>query len=515
MNKRLKSPIWVCCVSLILSQIVYAQSASDASSAAHAWEKQTRSDLESMAEEFVRTLKPWAVPDLVFEVEKYGAVADGETVNTVAVQKAIDACSTDGGGVVLFSKGDYVIGTIDLKSNVMLEVAKDARILGSTNLADYPDRVPKRKTVMDTHMKMKQSLIYAEGVENIGLRGPGTIDFRGSRENFRGKQTIAETPGRPFGMRIIDCSNILVENITLKDSACWMQNYLNCENLIFQRMNVSNHANHNNDGIDIDGCRRVIIRDSLINSEDDAMCIKGASLRPTEDILIENSTFVTTCNALKIGTDTQGDFRRIYARNLNLGGIPDSMHTSKGRQASTGITLATVDGGIVEDILIENVSIEQSRSPIFLRVGNRGRLMPDMPTAPIGKLRRVIIENVTGKDNFRQGSLITGIKTGLVEDVVIRNVDLEMEGGGTDKMAAAKVKEKEGGYPDAHQFSRKGLPAYGFWIRHAREIYFYNIKVTPTNPDARPSFGTGGNIEQIYLDGRPLAFSSADEGASR
>lgn len=502
-------------LALFFFQSTYAQSASDASSAAHVWEKQTRSDLESMAEELVRTLKPWVVPARVFEVEKYGAVADGETVNTVAVQKAIDACSANGRGVVLFCKGDYVIGTIDLKSNVMLEITKESRILGSTNLADYPDRIAKRKTVMDTNMKMKHSLIYAEGVKNIGIRGPGTIDFRGSRKNFPGRQTTAETPGRPFGIRIIDCSNILVENITLKDSACWMQNYLNCENLIFQDMKVNNHANHNNDGIDIDGCRRVIIRDSLINSEDDAMCIKGASLRPTEDILIENCTFVSTCNAFKIGTDTQGDFRRIYARNLKLGGIPKTMKSSKGRQASTGITLATVDGGIVEDILIENVSIEQSRAPVFLRIGNRGRLMPGMPRARIGKLHRVIIENVSGQRNFCQGSFISGIKQGVIEDVIIRNVDLEMEGGGTPAMATATVRENERGYPDAHQFSRKGLPAYGFWIRHARNIYFYNTKVTPANPDARPQFGTGGNMEQIFLDGRPLAFASADENASR
>jgi polygalacturonase len=468
------------------------------------WEPALRQQMQAMADNLAATLKPWNVPERYVKPEEFGAVADGETVNTRAIQRAVDLCSSRGGGVVLFAEGDYVTGTIDLKSGVMIEVAVGARILGSTNLADYPDRVPKRATVMDSNMKLKLSLFYAEGVERIGFRGHGEIDFRGSQTNFPGKQTATETPGRPFGIRVIDSRQIVVKDITLRDAACWMQNYLNCEDLIFQRMKVINQANHNNDGIDIDGCRRVIVRDCVINSEDDAMCIKGASLRPTEDVLIENSTFVTTCNALKIGTDTQGDFRRIYARNLKLGGIPDDMPTWKGRQASTGITLATVDGGDVEDILIEDCVIERSRCPIFLRIGSRGRLMPDMPPAKIGALRRIVIEDITGQGNFRQGSFISGIADGMIEDVVIRRVDLGMEGGGTAEMAAAEVKDNEKGYPDAHQFSVKGLPAHGFYLRHAQRVRFEDVRVTPSAADARPLIAVGPNTRDLLLDERPL-----------
>lgn len=468
------------------------------------WETSLRQDLHAMAGRLSATLKPWSVPDRTFRVEAQGAVADGQSMNTNAIQAAIDACSKAGGGVVLLSGGDYVTGTIELKTGVMLEIAKGSRLLGSLSLSDYPDRVAKRKTVMDTHMGMNQSLIFAEGVERIGIRGQGVIDFRGTKENFPGKQTIAATPGRPFGIRILDSRQILVEDITLKDSPCWMQDYLNCEDLIFQRMKVSNHANHNNDGIDIDGCRRVIVRNCEINAEDDAMCIKGASLKPTEDVLIENSTFVTTCNALKIGTDTQGDFRRIYARNLRLGGIPEDMHSSKGHEASTGVTLATVDGGDVEDVLIEKCVIERSRCPIFLRIGSRGRLMPEMPTAKIGALRRIVIEDITGQGNLRQGSLIAGIEGGMIEDVVIRRVNIGMAGGGTRKMAAAKVKEEDKGYPDAQRFSRNGLPAYGFYVRHAQRVRFEEIRVTPASAEARPMMASGRNIKDVFFDGSAL-----------
>ncbi|MCB1129483.1 MAG: hypothetical protein KDN05_00040 [Verrucomicrobiae bacterium] len=473
---------------------------------APAWEAPLRASLRKMADELSENLKPWPVPERRFLPESYGGKADGTTVNTAAIQRAINDCSAAGGGVVLFSRGDYVTGTIDLRSGVMLEIAEDCRILGSTNLADYPDRVPRRRTVMDTHMKVTQSLIYAEGVERIGLRGPGMIDFRGSQKNFPGKQTIAETPGRPFGIRVIDSRHIVVENITLKDAACWMQNYLNCEDLIFSGMNVENHANHNNDGLDPDGCRRMIVRDCVINAEDDAFCLKGASMRPTEDLLIENSTFVSTCNAFKIGTDTQGDFRRIYARNLKLGGIPDNLHTSKGRQASTGITLATVDGGAVENILIEDVVIERARCPIFLRVGQRSRLLPGMATAPAGPLRRIIIEDVSGSGNFRQGSFISGLgkPRTFIEDVVIRRVDLGIEGGGNAGMIAAPVNDNPKGYPDAHQFSVNGLPAYGFYLRTARRVHFFDITVKAVAPDERPLFVAGNNVELITRDGQLL-----------
>jgi polygalacturonase len=459
-----------------------------------------------MAADLTANLKPWPVPRLVIIPETYGAKADGVTLNTAALQQAIDICSAAGGGTVLLGMGDYVTGTIVLKSGVMLEIAKDCRLLGSTNLADYPDHIAQRPTVMESNMKMKHSLIFAEGVERVGLRGPGMIDFRGSKKNFPGKQTIGETPGRPFGIRMLDSKNIVVENITLKDSACWMQNYLNCENLIFQRMTVDNHANSNNDGIDIDGCRRVIVRDCFINAEDDGFCLKGASLRPLEDMLVENSTFYSTCNAFKIGTDTQGDFRRIYARNLKLGGIPDDLHSSAGHQASTGITLATVDGGSVEDILITGVTIERSRAPIFMRIGERSRLMPGMPKVPAGPLRRVIIEDVTGTGNHRQGSLITGLvtPTAMIEDVIIRRVNLGMAGGGTADMITAPVSDNKTGYPDAHQFSAKGLPAYGFYVRSAKRVHFEDITVTPAAPDARPFFATADPVEDITLDGRPL-----------
>ena len=148
------------------------------------WAEPMKQQLEQMADSLCKNLTPWKVPDKVYKVERYGAKADGKTMNTKAIQKAIDICSERGGGVVLFSKGDYVTGTIELKSGVMLEVAAGARILGSTDIKDYPEKVEEFKSVMSEIYLFKQSLIYAEKAERIGIRGKGEIYFRGEKKHF-------------------------------------------------------------------------------------------------------------------------------------------------------------------------------------------------------------------------------------------------------------------------------------------------------------------------------------------
>ncbi|MGQ7944315.1 glycoside hydrolase family 28 protein [Flavobacterium sp. WC2509] len=468
------------------------------------WEKRTVNNLSNMADSLTKNLKPWKVPSAIFKVESYGAIADGQTLNTVAIQKAIDACSKKGGGTVLFSNGNYVTGTIVLKSNVMLEVSKKAKILGSTNIKDYPYKIESFVSIMSETYEFKQSLIYAEKAINVGIKGKGEIYFRGEKVNFPGPETIGKIVDRPLGIRMIECKNIVLQDISLKNSAAWMQNYLYCENLIFDGINVFNHANYNNDGLDPDGCKNVIVRNCFINSEDDAMCLKGASNRLSENILIENSTFYSTCNSLKIGTDTQGSFKNIIARNLVLGGVPKSFDSFRGYEVSSGITLATVDGGNVENIFISNITIDQSRCPIFIRIGSRGRVIKGIQKPISGSMKQVVITNVKGKSNFVQGSLITGIGGHVIEDVVIRNVNISMEGGGTKEMANATVAEDEGGYPDAGKFSRKGLPSYGFYIRHARNILLDNVKITPINSDDRPDFKSGGDIQNIIINGNTL-----------
>ncbi len=163
-------------------------------------------------------------------------------------------------------------------------------------------------------------------------------------------------------------------------------------------------------------------------------------------------------------------------------------------------------GATVEDILIEDVVINHARAPIYLRIGERSRVLPGTPKVPAGPLRRIIIEDVTGTDNYRQGSIISGLgkPEKLIEDVIIRRVNLGMEGGGTTEMITARVNDDQWSYPDAHQFSPKGLPAHGFYVRSAKRVHFEDVTVTPAAPDARPLFATVAPVENITLNGRPL-----------
>lgn len=489
---EIRIPVLFACI--LLPSLLLAQSFS--------WALPQRLMLNKMADSLSKNLEPFKVKNKVYKVEGYGAVGDSMTINTIAIQNSINDCSEKGGGIVLFSKGQYVTGTIELKSGVMLEVTKNAKILGSTSIADYPEKIEAFKSVMSENHKYRQSLVYAEKCINIGIRGEGEIYFRGEKHNFPGKETIGEILDRPFGIRMIECQNVVLQNIFLHNSAAWMQSYLYCQNLIFDGIKVINQANYNNDGLDPDGCTNVIVRNCYINSEDDAMCLKGASGKPSSNILIENSTFLSSCNALKIGTDTQGDFFNIVARNLKLGGIPNNMLAPKGHDASTGITLATVDGGNVHDILISNVEINMTRCPIFLRIGNRLRAMPSASNKSVGTLEKIIIEDVTGENNFKQGSLISGIKNHPIKDIIINNYKIKVEGGADSTLITNEVPEKEGGYPDAQGFLKTGLPSMGFYVRYANNISITNATVVPIKPDARPIVVAGKEVKEFVFNGK-------------
>ena len=179
-------------------------------------------------------------------------------MNTLALQKAIDACSAAGRAAPWCSiHGDYVTGTIVLKSGVMLQVDKDARLLGSTRIADYPEKIARHPTVMDSYLQTKPSRSSSRrSCERIGICGEGTIDGRGTSANFPGGEENHSM--RPFLIRVLECRQVVVDGIHLRDAAKWLQDYLNCDDLILQGVNVENQANLNNDGIDIDSCHNVI-----------------------------------------------------------------------------------------------------------------------------------------------------------------------------------------------------------------------------------------------------------------
>ncbi|RZJ07399.1 MAG: hypothetical protein EOP39_16495 [Rubrivivax sp.] len=464
-----------------------------ACTSATAWAASLRRDLDAMAARLTRTLKPWPVPPRVFKPEAYGL---DRNLATAAIQAAVEACAAAGGGTVRLATGDYVSGTIVLRSGVMLEVAAGARLLASTDLRQYPEHVARRPTVQDSNMGMNQSLIFAEGCERIGLGGKGTIEGRGTFANFPGEETINATPGRPFLIRILDSSHVVVRDLRMRDSPCWMQNYLNCEDLLVDGIHVENQSNHNNDGLDIDGCRRVIVRNCWISSGDDAMCFKGASQRPTEQVLIENSQFYSSCNALKFGTDSQGDLRDVLVRHVTLGGPSASMRSIKRRKADGGVSWETVDGGTVERIVVHDAQIVRAESPLFLRLGDRGRVRPEQARPAPGKLRHIVFDRIRGDDNGMRGSFFTGIPEHRIEDVLLRDIDLVMAPATGPAADPAEIPEDADKYPDPHMFSTV-MPAYGLWVRHIRHLDLERVRFASTGPDSRPMLLAGVDAEPV------------------
>ena len=451
-----------------------------------AWYHDLHRRLTTMADTLNTHVTPWQAHDAVVTPEELGYTG-GKATNFI--QQAIDRVHALGGGTVLCGQGEYVTGSLVLRSNVRLMIGEGAKLLASTDLNDFPEHICQRLTVQDTHMGMNQALIFAEGCENISLCGPGEIDGRGTQDNFPGGETQHGTPGRPFLIRIVDCKKVHVHDITLRDAACWMENYFNCDNVLLERLTVRNQANYNNDGIDIDGCRDVIIRDCDVISGDDALCFKAASERPTERVLVENCRLYSSCNALKVGTDTQSDFRQVLVRSCRIGGVAEDSRGIKHPCSDSGISLEMVDGGTLEDFLITGVDIQRAWSPIFMRLEDRGRVRPDLPKPPVGTLHRVVIEHVTGCDNGPRGSYMTGVPEKCIEDVILHDIHLGQHPSVKPVTTGADFDEMRGIYPDAHMIDDIGdAPAHALWARHIRGLQLVDYAVQPTGNDPRPAY---------------------------
>ena len=240
----------------------------------------------------------------------FGAKTDGRTVCTASIQKAIDACAGEGGGTVLLAGGKYLSGTLRLRSHVTLKVEAGATLLGSTEVRDTPEVVPAIRSYTDNYVK--QSLIVGEDLENVALVGRGLIDGQGGSFKYDRHKAYEN---RPYLIRLINCRDVLVEGLRLRNSAMWMEHSLACQRVTIRGIHVWNFSNANNDGIDLDGCKDCTVSECVFESDDDGITLKSTLDRPAENIAVSNRIARSHCNAIKMGTESNGGFQNITISN--------------------------------------------------------------------------------------------------------------------------------------------------------------------------------------------------------
>jgi polygalacturonase len=414
-------------------------------------------------------------------LDGFGAKGDGKSLDTAAFQKAIDACEP--GSVVRVDAGRYVVGTLKLKSDMELHLAEGAELLGSTSLADYARDIQGAVEAP----AFDECLLYAENANHIKITGSGVINGRGLQSSFPIERPDGSLGDRPMLIRFVNCRNITFENVTLKDAASWCTHLVECDDVVIRNVTIDSHVNKNNDGLDLDGCRNVLIEGCTIRSGDDSICPKSTTPRTCENITVKNCRAFSNTSAFKCGTSSRGGFKNITVTDC------DFSDTRMG-----AIKILSVDGGIMEDITIENIVMNNVEGPFFIRLANRGRVY-DTPTeqiqgkdvqpegAPVGNCKNIRIRNikatVVSDIPSRCGIMISGIPGHPIENVVLENIDICFPGGGTAEEALREVPEDIARYPE--QFFFGVLPSWGAYIRHAKNVEFTNVNLSTRAPDRR------------------------------
>jgi hypothetical protein len=451
-------------------------------------------------------------------ITAYGAVADGKTNNAPSIQQAIDKVSAAGGGQVIVPPGNFMTGPVFLKSGVNLHLQLGACLLGPTNRSDYGDEPGRPAIVSATHQT------------NISISGKGMIDGQGqelmldifrklrSGEMKQDSMWLVKRPGgRAMILNFNSCTDVKISGITLKNASDWVQDYVECDHLTIDRINVQSTAYWNNDGLDVTDCKNVKITNCFINSADDGICLKSGNPDSfCDSIYIDSCTVRSSASAFKMGTGSTGGFKNIKVRNLS---VFDTYRSA--------IAIESVDGGAIENIDIQNVTARNTGNAIFIRRGKRNI------SGEVGTLKGVYIANVKAQiplykpdqgypiegppDHLRPGedkmpkrpshfhiyghpwlpynlipSSIVGLPGYPVGDITLENIEISYGGRANKEIAflplnaITSIPENAANYPEFSMFGE--LPSWGFYVRHAEGIKMRNIRVSYVEDDFRPAF---------------------------
>jgi len=444
------------------------------------------------------------VPKNVYDIRDFGAKSGGKSLCTQAIQKTIDKCAANGGGTVYLPAGTWLTGTVYLESQVTIWLDTGCTLLGSKNKGDYG----RSHTIADTKGETFSywAILAGKNLRHIAIRGRGIIDGQGTNFKYKGGP-------RPKNIYLENCHDVLIEGVRLQDAGSWMQHYRNCEHLTIRDIAVFNHVGYNNDGLNIDSCRDVVITGCNVDSDDDAIVLKSLSLKPCENITISDCIISSHCNSIKMGTESGGGFQNIAVTNCTICS-PRHSKVIYGRQRGlAGVALEIVDGGILDRVTVSNINIKGVSVPIFMRLGNRARPYEKDQSKPgMGRFHNVVVSNIIATDCSPIGCSITGLPGHPIENVSLSNINLNFEGGGTKDQASREIPEKPTSYPESTMFG--DLSAYGFFCRHVKNLKFQNIKLNTSKPDHRHAI-VFEDLEHVVLESFDAPYAADSAGMIR
>ena len=448
----------------------------------------------------------------IYSVIEYGGVPDGETLCTQAVQAAVDACHENGGGVVKFDGGRYVLSTVFLKSNVHIQIDKDAEILGSLNFYDYAQQEKIDYPIYQdaSHTYFDLSMFVGRNCENVSITGAGKIDMRSvwDEDGVRGKEIRHRGPKC---IALKECKNIEISGLEIVHVTDLAVYFAGCENVDVHGLKLYVYI----DGISPDNSKNVRIYDCDVETGDDGIVFKSSytlnRLDICKDIKVWNCKIKSRCSAIKFGTETNGGFENIQIENIDI------------RETRiTGIAIESVDGAIVDGVHIKDVRMTNVNAPLFIHVGKR---MRGPAGRDIGRIRNVTLENITADgpyepyeivawnyDSFKANdyyqdprvfgsaadfdgskpaeewqmtSNVCGLKGYPLQNITLRNIHLKLDGGVNGYNQ--NVPEEAQDYPEVYVYGRI-LPAKGIYFRHIENLTLENVTVETYRDDAREDF---------------------------
>ena len=367
-------------------------------------------------------------------------------------------------------------GTYSISSNTCVKLTQGTVLKATENLDKY---LADDSIFLDNcGNELGRSMFFANGCENIEILGEEGSVIDG--EGWRWVSAPAKTK-RPSLIRLVDCRNVKILNLTLKDSPCWCIHLHNCENVLIENVKIKSWCNVNNDGIDIDCCRNVRVKNCEIDTGDDAIVLKATKNILSENIHISDCVITSRWAGFKIGTETVGDFRNIIFENSKIV-----------RSEGGTVKIMSVDGSVIDGVNIRNIIVEKGSGPIFIANGYRMReyFAHNKKSEP-GRIKKVTFENfnanvyINEADTINAGKgvvLITGSQDRMIENIELKDCNFNMPCGCLENKDYS-VGELTTGYPEFYALGT--TPSYGAYLRHAKNVTFKNVKFNKCNEDVR------------------------------